>query len=92
MKIQEKKKEKILEQIEKFFDNILTKSPKEIKKIKKKAMSKNIHLSNNRRKFCKYCLTPYTGKENVRIRNKHKIIVCNKCGKKNKINLTIKDK
>ena len=66
--------------IEEFFENIKNKIPKEIKKIKKQAMSQNIPLKEKRKLFCKKCLTPYSGKEKVRIKNKVKTITCKKCG------------
>ncbi len=64
-----------------FFENILNKTQKQVKKIKKEAMSKNMHLKDLRKNFCKYCLTPYDGTEKVRIENKIKRITCNNCGK-----------
>jgi RNase P subunit RPR2 len=66
--------------IEEFFENIKNKMPKEIKKIKKQAMSQNIPLKEKRKLFCKKCLTPYSGKEKIRIKNKVKTITCKKCG------------
>jgi RNase P subunit RPR2 len=65
--------------IESFFVNIKNKTPKEIKKIKKLAMSNNISLKEKRKLFCKKCLAPYSGKEKVRINNKVKKIACDKC-------------
>jgi len=67
--------------IEDFFEKIKNKTPKEIKKIKKLAMSQNIPLKEERKKFCKYCLVPYSGKEKVRIKNKIKSIECINCKK-----------
>ncbi len=87
MKSQERTREKLSEQVEDFFKNIINKTPKEVKRIKKKAMAKNLHLMKKREKFCKFCLTPYNGTEKVRIKNNHKIITCNKCKKDNKIKL-----
>lgn len=68
------------ENISKFFKEIKSKTPKEIKKIKRLAMSHNILLKEKRRLFCKKCLTPY---KNARIRIKKgiKSVVCGKCGK-----------
>jgi RNase P subunit RPR2 len=65
--------------IESFFAEIKSKTPKEIKKMKKLAMSNNISLKEKRKLFCKKCLVPYSGKEKVRINNKVKTIVCEKC-------------
>jgi len=66
--------------IEEFFSNINGKSPKEVRKIKKLAMSQNIKLGSLRKKFCKKCLNPYSGNEKTRIKNKMKGVVCEKCG------------
>ena len=67
------------ERIKQFFDNIKDKSPKEIKKIKKLAMSKNISLKEKRKSFCKFCLNPYSGKEKIRIKDKIKSVECDNC-------------
>jgi len=48
-----------IKQIEEFFKNIKTKSPKEIKKMKKLAMRHNIKLADKRKLFCKKCFMPY---------------------------------
>ena len=66
--------------INEFFINIKNKSPKEIRKIKKIAMRKNILLKEKRRLFCRKCLIPYSGKEKIKIKNKIKSIVCGNCG------------
>jgi RNase P subunit RPR2 len=65
-------------QIEEFFSNLKNKSPKEIKKIKKLAMSHNIHLKGLRKKLCKECYSPLKGK--VRIKNNVKSVICENCG------------
>ncbi len=70
--------------IKDFFKDIREKSPKEIKKIKRFAMNNNIPLKNLRKKFCKKCLSPYSGKEKVRINNKTKSIVCKNCNHANR--------
>jgi len=72
-------KTEVKKQIEKFFLNIKGKTPKEVKKIKKLAMSFNLPLKEKRRTFCKKCLSPYKAKK-IRIRNKIKSIVCEDCG------------
>jgi RNase P subunit RPR2 len=77
-KISKKETEK---EIRIFFSKIKNKKPREIKKIKKLAMSHNLKLGNKRKKYCKYCLSPYTGKEKVRINNKIKNITCDNCKK-----------
>ena len=77
-KISKTETEKI---INKFFSEIKDKSPKEIKKIKKLVMNQNLPLKEKRKLFCKYCLNPYSGKENVRIKNKIKRVECSHCKK-----------
>ena len=67
--------------IKDFFEEIENKSPKEINKIKKLAMNQKISLKEFRKLFCKYCLTPYSKKEKIRIKNKVKSIECKICGK-----------
>jgi len=62
-----------------FSKNIKDKSPKEIKKIKRIAMSYNIPLRDLRKKFCKKCLMPYSGKEKIRIKNGIKSVECLNC-------------
>ena len=66
--------------IEEFFLNIKSKTPKEIKKIKRLAMAYNIPLKEKRKIFCKKCLFPYSGKEKIRIKDKIKSIACKNCG------------
>jgi len=65
--------------IQDFFKNIKTKTPRDIKKIKKLAMSKNIPLKEKRKLFCKKCFHAYD-KPKVRIKNKIKSVTCNNCG------------
>lgn len=69
------------EEIEEFFEDIKSKNPEEVKKIKRLAMSHKIPLKEKRKLFCKKCLSPYLGNEKIRIKNNRKIITCNKCGK-----------
>ena len=66
-------------EIEKSFKNIKNKTPKEIKKIKRFAMSYNIPLKENRKLFCKKCYAPYKNSK-VRIKNKMKSVICESCG------------
>ncbi len=66
-------------QIEFFFKNIKDKTPKEVKKIKRLAMSYNIPLKHYRKTFCKRCLVPYK-KPKIRIKNNVKNVTCEKCG------------
>jgi len=67
------------EGIQKFFEEIKNKSPKEIKKIKKIASSKKIPLKEKRKLFCKKCLHPYQNPK-TRINKKNKSITCKNCG------------
>ena len=69
-------KKEAKEKIKEFFENIKHKSPKDVKKIKKLAMSYKIPLKENRKLFCKNCLCPHT---NPSIRVKKGIIKIN-CG------------
>ena len=66
-------------QIQEFFSNIKDKTPKEIKKIKRFAMSKNIPLKDLRKTFCKKCLTPYKDSK-TRVKKGMKIVECGNCG------------
>jgi len=66
-------------QIQEFFSKIESKTPKEIKKIKKLAMRYNIHLKELRKRFCKKCFFPYKNPK-TRIKNRGKSIVCENCG------------
>ncbi len=66
-------------QIKEFFSNIKNKTPKEIKKIKRLAMKKNVPLKELRKKFCKKCSSPYRNPK-VRIKNNIKKIICENCG------------
>jgi len=66
-------------QIELFFQDIKNKTPKQVKKIKKLAMSNNIKLKEKRKKICEKCLTPYKNPK-IRINNKTKNTTCENCG------------
>lgn len=66
-------------QINDFFKKIKEKSPEEIKKIKRLAMSYNIKLGENKKMFCEKCFYPYTD-PSIRIKNDFLRIVCGKCG------------
>ena len=72
-------KTEVKKQIEDFFKDIKNKTPKEIRKIKKLAMSKNIPLKEKRKLFCKKCFSVFN-KPKIRIKNKIKSVVCNNCG------------
>jgi len=83
-----KNREEIKKEIVDFFENIESKTPKDIKKIKKKAMSINFKLRNLRKKFCKNCYTvfPYNTVRNIK--NKNMVIRCRKCRYMSKWKLT----
>ena len=68
----------IQNQIEEFFKNVKDKSPKEIKKIKLLAMSKNIALKEKRKLFCGKCFSVYKNPK-IRIRKGIKNIACENC-------------
>ncbi|MFH1326791.1 MAG: hypothetical protein ABIH59_01535 [archaeon] len=70
-------------QINEFFENIKTKDPKEIKKIKRLAMSYNIKLGERRKLFCKKCYKPFI-EPSIRIKNDLITITCEHCEHKNR--------
>ena len=65
-------------QIKEFFEDIENKSPKEIEKMKKIAMSHNIQLKELRKKFCKKCFKTYQN-PGIRIKNDIMSITCENC-------------
>jgi len=67
------------EKIKNFFENIEGKSPKDVKKIKCLAMSKNLSLKEKRKLFCKKCMKPYKNPK-IRVKNKIKSVECENCG------------
>ncbi len=70
----------IQEKIKQIFSNSSNSNPKEIKKAKKLAMSKNIKLGNLRKLFCKKCYAFFNSENSeIRIKKGFKIIKC-KCG------------
>ena len=72
-------KQEIQEKIQEIFSS--NPSPKQIKKIKKLAMSKNIKLGNLRKKFCKKCYSFFnTNNSEIKIKKDFKITRCRKCG------------
>ena len=71
-------KKEIEQKAEKFFKEIKSKTPKEIRKMKRLAMSKNIKLGNKKDLFCKKCLHPHISPK-TRIKNKVRTIQCEKC-------------
>ena len=55
-------------------------SAKEIKKVKKLAMSKNIKIGELRKKFCKKCYSLFNSKNSeIKIKKGFKIIKCKDC-------------
>ena len=71
-------KTEVEQKIKEIFSNNPT--PKEIKKAKKLAMSKNIKLRDLRKKFCKKCYSLFdSSNSEIRIKKPHKIIKCKKC-------------
>jgi RNase P subunit RPR2 len=70
--------------IDVFCKDIKCKTSKDVRKIKRLAMSHNIPLKEKKRLFCKKCMTPYSGKERIRIKNKMKSVTCEKCGNVNR--------
>ncbi len=66
-------------QIWDFFIDIENKSVRDVKKIKRLAMSYNIPIRELRKKFCKKCFAPYKNPK-ISIKNKMKIVKCENCG------------
>jgi ribosomal protein L5 len=65
------------ERVEELFKDVKNKSPKEIKKIKKLAMSYNIKIGDKRKKFCGKC---YSSKlKLIGVKNKVKRVKCESC-------------
>ena len=61
---------------------------KEIKKIKRLAMSKNIRLKEYKKKFCKNCLTYFTSTNStIRIKKPYKRITCKNCNNMSRYHL-----
>ena len=72
-------KTKAEKQIEDFFENIDIKSPKEIKKIKRLAMSHKIPLKEKRKLFCKKCFNVHSD-SSIRVKKGVIRIECGNCG------------
>jgi len=72
-------KTEVKKQVEEFFENIKDKSPEDVKKIKKLAMSHKIPLKENRKLFCEKCMNPYTN-PSIRVKSGLIKINCGKCG------------
>jgi len=67
------------EEIIEFFSHIKHKTPEQVKKIKKLAMSHNIKLGDKRKLFCKKCLNPHKN-SSISIKDGFITIVCENCG------------
>ena len=72
-------KTEVKKQVEEFFEDIKNKSPEDVKKIKKLAMSHKIPLKENRKLFCKKCLHPHKN-PSIRVKNDLIKINCGECG------------
>lgn len=69
--------------ISEFFSEVKSKSPKELKKIKRLSMKNRLSLKEYKPLFCKKCFTSYTSPK-IRIKNKVKVTECEKCGHKSR--------
>ncbi len=69
--------------INEFFENLIDKSGKDIRKIKRLAMSHKIPLKEKRKKFCGKCFNSYKNPK-IRIKNKLKVVECGNCGAVNR--------
>lgn len=74
-------------QIEEFFHQVKDKNQKDIKKIKRLAMSHNIKLGNKKKTFCKKCFHPYI-EPSIRINKGIVNITCEKCEHSSRWKLT----
>ena len=79
-------KSEIKKKVDFFFSNLEGKTPEDVKKIKRLAMSQKIPLGKNKKLFCKRCLAPYV-KSKIRIKNKTKTVTCQNCGAVSRWNL-----
>lgn len=86
MKNKKISKEPSKQKIDDFFEDIKNKTSSEIKKIKKLAMHNKISLKDNKKKFCKKCLSPYL-EPKIRIKSGNKVITCENCGAIKRIKL-----
>ncbi len=74
-------------EIDNFFSSIKDKTSKEIRKMKKLAMSQNISLKELRKKFCKKCYSPNLKIKSVK--NRIKTVECKNCGNLMRWKMTI---
>jgi len=66
-------------EISNLFSEIESKTPKEIKNIKRLAMSYNVALGEKKKTFCKKCFSFYKNPQ-IKIKNKLKVVTCKNCG------------
>ncbi|MDP2925260.1 MAG: hypothetical protein Q8N99_02715 [Nanoarchaeota archaeon] len=86
MKKQNLSREEIQEKIKDVFSNFP--NEKEIKNIKKLAMSKNIKLGDYKKKFCKKCCSFFNAvNSEIRIKKGFRVIQCKECGYRNRYKL-----
>lgn len=76
-------KTEVEEEVKHFFEDIKSKSQREVKKIKKLAMRNSIKLKDKRKLFCKKCFKPYKNPK-TRIKKGFKIIICENCGNRSR--------
>jgi len=79
MKNKKISKKEAEEKITRFFNEINQKTPEEIRKIKRLAMSKNIKLRDLRKKFCKKCYSIFPQNAEIKIKKPFKILKCKNC-------------
>lgn len=71
-------KQEIISEVEKIFTS--NPSPEMLKKAKHLLMSKKIKIGGLRKKFCKKCNSLFDSNTQIRIKRKHKVLKCSKCG------------
>ena len=81
--IKKNSKTEAKKEIDEFFKLIASKKAKEIKKIRRLAMSHKIPLKEHRKTFCKKCLEPYIG-PSIRVKKGFIHITCDICEDKSR--------
>jgi len=71
------------EEIKEFFNHVKNKTPEQVKKMKRLAMSHNIKLGDKRKLFCKKCFIPYKH-PGISIKNGYVNIICESCDHKSR--------
>ena len=66
------------EEINQFFSNLKSKTPKDVKKLRKLAMKHNIKLGDKKKLFCKKCLTPHVNLS-ISLKKGFVNIICGNC-------------